>query len=70
MGHGAWGKKSQILFNPSVNQGSHEFYVGKCFSKPKNQGCLYSETLLFSKNLSNLDHPRNLNLIYLMKINL
>ena len=43
--------------------GSHDFFVGKYFSKPKNQGCCLVKTLLFSKNLSNLDQPRNLNLI-------
>ena len=43
------------------------FFVGKCFSKPKNQGYFFSEKpYFFSKNLSNLVQPRNHNLIYLV----
>lgn len=48
--------------------GSHDYFMGKYFSKLKNQGCFSVQTIIFSKNLSNLDQPRNLNLIYLMKI--
>ncbi len=44
------------------------FLCGSIFLNQKIRGVFLVRTLLFSKNLSNLDQPRNLNLISLMKI--
>jgi hypothetical protein len=44
------------------------FFCGQAFFKTNIPGYFQKKPYFFLKNLSNLNHPQNFNLIYLMKI--